>query len=222
MRREMKRVLLALALAASMSAVLCAACSAEEQAPAGAGTEGQPKEWQAPVAQVPMRVDGEVVEVSAEQRTFTVMTKPKHRLPPGKVVVGVNRDTQMVKDELCLPEHLRIGDAVVAQGLRPPPLGVALFVHGKVTQVAPLTVEPAKEVKVVIEPGAELSFLRQSELKLEELSPGTEVQAVVWHGDEPVVAKEVHALFVLPGAVRPEAGEGEAPPAAEEVPPPQQ
>jgi len=202
----MRRALIALGLVMAVTATTAVACWPGEPQP--------PKERQAPVAQTPMLVDGEVVAVDVGQQTFTVMTKPKHRQPAGKVVVGINRDTKMVKDELALPKHLKVGDTVVVQGQRGAPLGVALFTQGQVTQLSPLTVQPAKEVRVVMEPGAELSFLRLSELKLEDLAPGLEVQAIAWRGDEPVVAKEVHAFFVLPGARRPAAtgGQETAPP----------
>ncbi len=199
-----------LALSACLALGTAFAAAGEGQAENNAGALPGAKEWQAPVARVPMLVDGQVVEVNLKENIFTVATKPKRRQPAGRVVVAVNRDTELVKTELCLPRHLRLGDTVVVQGLRPEPLGVPLFAKGEVTALDPLTVAPAREVAVVIRPGAEVSFLRLGELSLTELAPGVEVKAIAWRGEEPLVAKEVRALFVLPGASKPAPEEGSA------------
>ena len=165
------------------------------QPPAGK-SPGQ-DEWEAPVAKVPMAVEGDVVAVDAAAKTFTVATLPRRRLPPGKVLVAINRDTKMVRHEMLPAEAVKVGDTLVVQAQRPGGVGLPVFAQGEVVGLAPLIVAVSEKVKLVVGPGAEVSFMRLSELRLEDMSAGMKVQVVAWRGDQPVVAREVNTFVVF-------------------------
>jgi hypothetical protein len=158
------------------------------------------KEWETPVAQVLMAVQGTVTVVDAPERTFTVMQPPRHRQPPLTTVVGVNRDTKYVLNEAVLASMLQVGDRVRVEAQRPAPLGVAIWAEGKVTGLDPLIVEASKDVKVTVLPGAEVVLVRIRDMKFEDLEKGMEVQVVGYRATNPLVAKSIETFTVARGA----------------------
>ena len=167
-----------------------------------AASDALKKEWEPPVAQVPMMVAGHVLSVDCEQRTFTVMTEARRRTPPGEAVVGINSDTKMVRNQMLPMDRLVPGDEVRVHGSRPEPVGLPIYVGGVVTGVAPLTVAVSDKVTVIVQEGAEVQVVRLTELRLEDMRPGMEVQAITWRGDEPMVAREVQSFEVLGGVMQ--------------------
>jgi len=165
-----------------------------------AGAAPKPKEWETPVAQVPMAVQGTVSVVDVQERTFTVMQPPRHRQPPTSTVVGVNRDTKYTMNEAVLMEMLKVGDTVRVEAQRPAPLGVAIWAEGKVTGLDPLVVEASKDVKVTVLPGAEVVLVRITDMKFEDLEKGMDVQVIAYRATNPAVAKSVETFVVARGA----------------------
>ena len=109
-------------------------------------------------------------------------------------MIGINRDTTLVRNELVPIAALKIGDVVKLRGKQPAPRGLPIYAQGQLTQLAPLTVAVSEEVQVVAKSGAELLFVRASALKLEELREGMEVQVMAWRGEEPLLATEVQSF----------------------------
>jgi len=178
-----------------------------------AGGAAAQDEREAPAARVPTMVVGQVVSVDPEAKTFAVMSRGGRRRPAGEVVVEVDRDTTLVRNELVPTSALKVGDVVKLRGQQPAPRGLPIYAQGVVTQLAPLTVAVSEEVEIVARPGAELLFVRASALKLEELRQGMEVQVMAWRGEEPLLATEVQSFEDLT-RVQPQP-EGETAPTAE-------
>jgi len=160
----------------------------------GAEPGAPQEEREPPAARVPTMVVGQVVSVDPEAKTFTVMSQGGRRRPAGEVVIGVNRDTRMVRNELVPASVLKVGEVVKLRGKQPAPAGLPIYAQGEVAQLAPLTVAVSQEVKVVVKPGAELLFVRASALKLAHLCPGMEVQVMAWRGEEPLLATAVDSF----------------------------
>lgn len=165
-----------------------------------AGETPPPREWEAPVAQVPMAVQGTVGAVNPQERTFTVMEPPRHRRPPRATVVGITRDTTYVMNEAVLAKMLSLGDTVRVEAQRPRPYGVAVWAEGKVVGLEPLVVEVSPEVKVTVLPGAKVVLVRVKEMKFEDLKPGMDVQVVAYRATDPAVAKSIETFTIAPGA----------------------
>jgi hypothetical protein len=159
------------------------------------------KEWEPPLAQVPTMVVGEVISVDSEERSFTVLSQPMRRRPPGKVVVGVNTETKMSRNEMLPMEQLTVGDEVKVRASNPGPSGLPVYARGTVEALAPLTVAVSKAVRLIVDPGAEVQFVRVREMKLEDMYKGMEVQVLAWRGEEAIVAREVEVFEILPGVI---------------------
>jgi len=159
-----------------------------------AGGAAARDEREPPAAQVPTMVVGQVVSVDVEAKTFTVMSPAQRRRPAGEVVIGIGRDTTLVRNELVPASTLKVGEVVKLRGKQPAPVGLPIYAQGEVAQLVPLTVAVSEEVQVVVRPGAELLFVRASAFKLEELRRGMEVQVMAWTGEEPLLATEVQSF----------------------------
>jgi hypothetical protein len=177
---------------AALALLLAAVSWAEESKPS--------KEWEAPVAQVPMAVQGTVSAVDPQERTFTVTQPPRHRQPPQTTVVGVNRDTKYVLNEAVVPKLLALGDRVRVEAQRPKPYGVTIWAEGEVAGLDPLVVEVSPEVKVTLLSGAEVVLVRTKEMRFEDLQKGMEVQVIAYRGTDPAVAKSIETFVIAPGA----------------------
>jgi hypothetical protein len=181
-----------------------------------------PKEWETPVAQVPMAIQGGVRAVNLQERTFTVMQPPKHRQPAQVTTVAVNRETTFIMNEAVLAGMLKLGETVRVEAQRPKPYGVAIWAEGKVAGLDPLVVEASKEVKVTVLPGAEVVLVRIKEMKYEDLRPGMDTQVIAYRGTTPALAKSVETFTIAPGAASflDQQKPAETPPAAPEKPTP--
>jgi hypothetical protein len=151
-------------------------------------------ERQAPVAQVPTMLVGHVRSVNIEERTFTMVTRPRRRRPPGQVVVAINSDTEMTRNQMVSMDRLGVGDRVRVHGEQGAPV---VYAEGTVAETVPLVVTVSEKVKLIVEQGARLQAVRLTTLRLEDMFPGMEVQAMAWRGEGPLVAKEVQSHEVL-------------------------
>lgn len=159
-----------------------------------------PKEWDTPVAQVPMGIRGTIQAVDPQQNTFTVTEPPRHRRPPQTTVVAVNRETTFIMNEAVLAGVLQLGETVRVEAQRPKPYGVGIWAEGKVAGLAPLVVEASKEVKVTVLPGAEVVLVRVKEMKYQDLQPGMDTQVIAYRATTPALAKSVETFTIAPGA----------------------
>jgi len=189
------------------------AWSAEALAPPQApGSEPQPG---APAAEVTVMVIGEVISTDVEASTFRLATRPTLQQPPGTMVVIVNAETTMVKNELLAADQLTVGDGAKVRGESGTPPGLAVYAHGTVEAIGPLTLAVMEGVRLTVEPGADLQFVRVGPLTLEEMHQGMEVQALLVTGQEPAVGLDVHSFeSLLPAAD----AEAEPAPSAESTP----
>ncbi len=158
------------------------------------------QEQEPPAAQVPTLVVGEVVSVDLDMQTFVVMGRPLRRRPPGEVMIAINSDTTMIRDQLVPMDELEVGDVVKVRGQTAGGRGLSIYAQGDVTALEPLAVSVSQKVKVVVEEGAAVGLVRVRELRLADMYRGLEVQVQAWRGEEPLVAREVRCYEVLPGA----------------------
>ena len=190
-----------------------AAWSAEALAPPHApGSEPQPG---APAAQVTAVVIGEVISTDIEASTFRMATRPTLEQSPGIMVVVVNAETTMVKNQLLAPDQLAVGDGAKVIGKSGTPPALAVYGRGTVEAVGPLTLAVMEGVTLTVAPDADLQFVRVGPLTLAEMHQGMEVQALLVAGQEPAVGLEVHSFeSLLPAAE----AEAEPVPSAESTP----
>jgi len=193
---RLARILLCFALAACA----CGATSLAVQKPAAedAGSERRP-----PVAQVPTLVVGEIISVDVDGKTFTVMGRPLRRRPPGEVVIAVNSETEMIREQLLPMGEVKMGDVVKVRGFGRDASQPSIYAVGDVTALQPLTVSVSGTVKVIVQEGAAVGLVRVRELRLSDMHEAMEVQVQAWRGEEPLVAREVRCYEVLPGALEP-------------------
>jgi hypothetical protein len=204
------RELLAILMGLGSVLLLCGAAPPPGGVPSEA--DAGEKEWEPPVARVPTMLVGEVLSVNVEEGTFRMMTRPRRRRPPGEVVVAVNPDTEMTRNQMLPMDRLIAGDRVRVHGDRPAPPGLPLYAEGIVEGITPVVLAVSDKVKVTIDQDAEVQVVRLTELRLEDLYRGMEVQALAWQGDEPLVARELQSYEVLSGAApvrQEEPGEGD-------------
>lgn len=183
------------------------AWSAEALAPPqAADSEPQPG---APDARVTAMVIGEVISTDVEASTFRMATRPTLQQPPGIMVVVVNAETKMVKNEVLALDQLAVGDEAKIIGKSGTPPALAVYGRGTVEAVGPLTLAVMEGVTLTVESDADLRFVRVGPLTLAEMHQGMEVQALLVTGQEPAVGLEIHTFeSVLPAA------DAEAEPAA--------
>jgi len=166
--------------------------------PQAAGSGSQPG---APAEQVTAVVIGEVISIDVEASTFRMATRPTLQQPPGTMVVVVNAETTMVKNELLAPDQLTVGDGAKVIGESGTPPALSVYGRGTVEAVGPLTLAVMEGVTLTVEPGADLQFVRVGPLTLAEMHEGMEVQALLVTGQEPAVGLEVHTFeSLLPAA----------------------
>lgn len=189
------------------------AWSAEALAPPQAAGSGS--EPGAPAARVTVMVVGEVISTDVEASTFRMATRPTLQQPPGTMVVAVNAETMMVKNEVLAPDQLAVGDEAKVIGESGTPSALAVYGRGTVESVGPLTLAVMEGVTLTVEPDANLQFVRVGPLTLEEMHQGMEVQALLVTGQEPAVGLEVHTFESLLPAEDAEAGPA---PSAESTP----
>jgi hypothetical protein len=154
---------------------------------------------------------GQVRSVDLGERTFTMVTQPRRRRPPGQVVVAINSDTEMTRHQMVSMDRLAVGDRVRVHGDRPAPATPIVYAEGTVSETVPLVVTISERVRLTVEQGARVQMVRLTELRLEDMFAGMEVQATAWRGEEPLVAKEVQSHEVLPEG--PSGGASGPPPA---------
>ena len=165
--------------------------------------------------EVTVMMIGEVVSIDVEASTFRMATRPTLQQPPGIIVVVVNAETTMVKNELLAPDQLLVGDGAKVIGESGTPPALAVYGRGTVEAVDPLTLTVMEGVTLIVEPEADLQFVRVGPLTLEEMHQGMEVQALLVTGQGPAVGVEIHTFAsLLPAAD----AESEAAPSAESTP----